>query len=345
MTFSGLDPAEVTRAADALAHQANALDTITGHVDALIRTAMHHWSGPEAQDFHQWWVGQHRPRTVDAARGLHSLSANLRAQVRDQEHASGMAGRSPSAGSAPAPRTPSAMLAFAKNAENPRDPLPPGWNAVDDAGLRKLGIDPRALHNRSSGLDATVYTDGRGNYVLSFAGSAGDLRTPWESSSVDWRENYKSAASGLIANQSAQTQESVNLAMQLKSAVGPGHLELTGHSLGGRDAAIASVATGAPAVTFNAAGVTDEDLLYANEVAGRHTSLGGYLLGKATGGESLRMSTPQSQITNYVVADDVLTIGQLISPARDALGTVHVVPTDTIDPVDAHNLNHFDGKI
>jgi hypothetical protein len=211
--------------------------------------------------------------------------------------------------------------------------------------LRRLGIDPTALHNKSSGLDATVYTDGRGNYVLSFAGSAGNLFTPLEASSVDWRENYKSAASGLIANQSAQTQESVNLAMQLKTVVGSDHLTLTGHSLGGRDAAVASVATGAPAVTFNAAGVTDEDLLYANEVAGRHTNLAGYVLGKLSGGETLRDSTPQAQITNYVVSNDVLTLGQMSTSARDALGTMHPVLTDTNDPLDAHNLSHFDGKV
>lgn len=237
------------------------------------------------------------------------------------------------------------MLAFAKNAENPHAELPKGWSTVDDAGLRKLGIDPKALHNRSSGLDATIYTDGRGNYVLSYAGSAGNLWTPLEASSVDWRENYKSAASGIVANQSGQTQEAVNLAMQLKTSVGADHLTLTGHSLGGRDAAVASVATGASAVTFNAAGATDEDLLYANEVAGRHTNLAGYVLGKLSGGETLRQSTPQTQIANYVISNDILTISQMSTSARDALGDLHPVLTDTDDPIDAHNLNHFDGKI
>jgi hypothetical protein len=220
-----------------------------------------------------------------------------------------------------------------------------GWTRVGDPGLRKLGIDPSTLHQGFNGLDATIYTDGRGDYVLAFAGSAGNLLTPWDASSVDWRENYNGAVSGLLANQSGQTQESVDLAMQLKSAVGAEHLALTGHSLGGRDAAAASVATGAPAVTFNAAGVTDEDLLYANEVAGRHTNLADYVLGKVTGGESLRLQTPQAQISNYVVSDDVLTLAQLSTTARDALGTMHPVLTDTLDPFEAHNLSHFDGKI
>jgi len=91
MTFQGLDPQVVKQAADGMARQAAVLDRITHEVDALIRTAMHHWSGPEAQDFHQWWVGQHRPRLVAAAQGLHGAAANVRQQVADQEEASGHA--------------------------------------------------------------------------------------------------------------------------------------------------------------------------------------------------------------------------------------------------------------
>ncbi|HEX2896398.1 MAG TPA: glycine zipper domain-containing protein [Marmoricola sp.] len=89
MSFQGLDPDVVSRTAGDLERQAAALDSVASHVDALIRTAMHHWSGPEAQDFHQWWVGQHRPRLVAAAQGLHSAAQNVRRQVAEQVGASG----------------------------------------------------------------------------------------------------------------------------------------------------------------------------------------------------------------------------------------------------------------
>lgn len=92
MGFEGLDPQAVRHTADTLARQAAALDKVVRDVDALIRTVMHHWFGPEAQDFHQWWAGQHRPRLQSAAQGMHGAAAGVRQQVAEQERASGGTG-------------------------------------------------------------------------------------------------------------------------------------------------------------------------------------------------------------------------------------------------------------
>jgi hypothetical protein len=110
-------------------------------VDTLIRTAMHHWSGAEAQDFHQWWVGQHRPRLVAAAQGLHGASANVRQQVAEQEHASGGAGGHAGAGAGSQgqrPSGPSVVDGFE------------GWSAV--AGLVHGGYDALRLAGSESAV-------------------------------------------------------------------------------------------------------------------------------------------------------------------------------------------------
>lgn len=89
MSFKGLDPAEVGKAAGGLEASAKGLDSVAQEVDRLIRVALQHWQGPEAQDFHRWWVSQHRPRLKAAAGGLHGGATNLRTQVAEQLQASG----------------------------------------------------------------------------------------------------------------------------------------------------------------------------------------------------------------------------------------------------------------
>ena len=112
---------------------------------------------------------------------------------------------------------------------------------------------------------------------------------------------------------------------------------------------MASVASGAPAVTFNASGVTDEDLLYAKVVWGHPVSLPEYVFDKIAGGDPLRATVDQSKITNYVIANDAVTDGQIIGHAavgtRTALGKMVPLATDTWSPLDAHNLDNFDGQL
>jgi hypothetical protein len=133
MSFQGLDPEVVGQTADGMERQAATLDGIARHVDTLIRTAMHHWSGAEAQDFHQWWVGQHRPRVLAAAQGLHSAAASVRRQVAEQERASGHPGSAPAGGGGPSlgGMVAGGLLAFGASFRE-------AWNSPIPSKLRDL---------------------------------------------------------------------------------------------------------------------------------------------------------------------------------------------------------------
>lgn len=123
-----------------------------------------------------------------------------------------------------------------------------GWTRLDDSQLRAAGIDPASLEDPSTGFRAAIYQNEAGQKVLAFAGTD-------PTSGKDWLANGQQAA-GLPA---AQYDEAVALATKAKAAFGD-DLVITGHSLGGGLASVASVATNSAAVTFNASGVNNETL-------------------------------------------------------------------------------------
>ena len=99
---------------------------------------------------------------------------------------------------------------------------------------------------------------------------------------------------------------------------------LTGHSLGGRNAALASVATDARAVTFNAAGVSAGDYLFAATAGGKSVSLLQY----AAGTVGAPLAAPH--VTNYATKTDPLTIIQIATAAPDAIGRQHYVDSENL---------------
>lgn len=120
------------------------------------------------------------------------------------------------------------------------------WSRLSDQQVLAHGIDPEELHNNASGFQAGIYGDGKGDYVLAYAGTQ-DLK--------DWKNNI-SQGFGFDA---AQYNQAKVLAKDAKDAFGD-NLAITGHSLGGGLAQLGAVETGAPAVTFNAAGLSNETL-------------------------------------------------------------------------------------
>lgn len=332
MTFSGLDPAEVTASADILARQAAALDHVAVSVDALLRTVTHHWEGADAQDFHQWWVAQHRPGLVAAAQTVRTMSTDLRNQVADQQHASG------SSGHVSIGRAVSGVPDSVSGSSHDRQ-----W-VLEMAQLAKAaygkggapdGFTPVETVMQGDGFEAHAYRyakpDGSTGYVIAFGGSD-DLH--------DWVFNNATDKLGIGAS---QYKQAVDMAREYVAKYPGADLAFTGHSLGGGLASVASIATGQPATTFNAAEPGYSDLYYAMHQT--YPSRFTYIA--QTAGFD-RIHPDVSGITTFRTADDVLTGSESAFEARQsALGTGHTLSYThpQLSPISAHGIDNVIASI
>lgn len=121
-------------------------------------------------------------------------------------------------------------------------------------GLNRLSSNASSLpdnlrnfpfHGDSSGFAADIYEDENGRITLVFRGTE-----DWP----DWTNANLPQGAFLPSRQYALAAD---LARQVQSAYPERDITITGHSLGGGLAVLASSVTGFPAVTFNAAGVRD----------------------------------------------------------------------------------------
>lgn len=189
-----------------------------------------------------------------------------------------------------------------------------GWTRVDQDTLDAAGIRPNELVDPETGFQAAIYTDGQGKVVVAFAGT--------DPTSVDdWINN---AQQGVGLN-SEQYDQAISLGQRVVNEFGAQNVVFTGHSLGGGEASAAALATGSPAVTFNAAGIGSETLSQvglSQEAASDWASDG--------------------NIRRYNVENDILTNAQqggLLGLALpDALGYEITMenPNAIEDPVRAH---------
>lgn len=142
------------------------------------------------------------------------------------------------------------MMRMADAAYDPSRTQVGNWNRVSDADLRAAGLNPADFEDSSTGFRAGLYTDGKGHYTLAFAGSNGGN---------DWVKTNIPQGLGM---QTEQYDQAVALAQQVADSPfgNQGNLVLTGHSLGGGLAGIASLVTDTPAVTFDASGVHDDTI-------------------------------------------------------------------------------------
>lgn len=108
------------------------------------------------------------------------------------------------------------------------------------------------LRNGKSGFDAAIYRNDQGQYVVAFRGT--DQWFGPEGADIKANDGQ---ALGLTTE---QYQQAILLAKRAVEAFGKGNVIFTGHSLGGGLASAAMLATGAPGVTFNAAGLSDNTL-------------------------------------------------------------------------------------
>jgi hypothetical protein len=180
--------------------------------------------------------------------------------------------------------------------------IPTGWEVVD--------VD----YPGKDGFSAIVFRNPKTHeLVISYRGTN-------PSQLKDIRDDALNAAN-LPTSQAPQAIELAN-----KIAADPRFkgdtVSYTGHSLGGSLASVASIATGNPATTFNAAGVG----------AGNHH------LAVTAGGHG----TSEEQITNYYTNIDILTEQQDNFDVQPAAGAHISVGSTSTSSLDAHGLDTFD---
>jgi RHS repeat-associated protein len=126
--------------------------------------------------------------------------------------------------------------------------IPEGFDQVDAAGLKALGLDKAVFSDAASGFSASLYRNSAtGAYVAAFRGTEADLGDV----AADLQQAY-----GLG---SAQFDLATRLGAQLGTAL-DGNVSFTGHSLGGGLASAAALVANLPAVTFNSAGLHENTL-------------------------------------------------------------------------------------
>ena len=282
------------------------------------------WVGPFAVRFRRTWESEHSVKLRQAAAALSAQARQLRLEADQQDKAS-----SASPGSSTGGRLSSNsqgghpgvshrdLVDFARSGTSNEPGVSiDGYTLLTKRELEKLGIE-LDLHDQKTGFDAKVYRDTSGRVVVAFGGTEGEGISP---------DVVNDLAGVNPLAETPQAGASVQLALALKNSVGAENLVFTGHSLGGRNAALASVATGAPAVTFNAAGVGAADYLYASTAGGGSVSIVQYVAGM--GDRSNRLSTDSMlrsapEVTNYSTHNDPLSLLQDVSSSL----LVHVAPT------------------
>ncbi|MDO5682403.1 MAG: hypothetical protein Q4G46_06210 [Propionibacteriaceae bacterium] len=231
-------------------------------------------------------------------------------------------------------------------------PLPDGYKRATEEELRDMGIDPKSLKT-SSGLNAAVFRGPDGKWFLAFEGTTNNVA------------DYVTNVQGLVSATDQHT-EAVILARKLHKAT-KGNVEFIGHSLGGGLATAASVATGATATTFNAAGLGPENFAIARLARDGMSDFGlramtalsqqatSKMLLSVHGSVGLAVSRPvlnltvqhfaDIPVTNYKTSTDPLSLAQdgtLGLIGQKSLGKQVLLPTDTQH---AHDMVHVDKAI
>jgi hypothetical protein len=208
---------------------------------------------------------------------------------------------------------------------------PPGWSAVTDQDLRDRGIaDPQAWRLQYLGFnDATqtnehefraqIYQDCSGNFVLSYRGTA--------EGSADWENNFEQGLGFTTDPVDKFSAVAVNTAMEFEFRFGnhadnSTNLAITGHSQGGGLASVGSLASGVPAVTFDASGIhpnTLERMGFTPEQARDYAENGGI---RAYSLDSDALSQAQESWPTGLVAPDALGTRIIVSPGPVAEHTL-----------------------
>jgi hypothetical protein len=179
--------------------------------------------------------------------------------------------------------------------------IPDGWEVVDE-------------YPGTDGFSATVFRNpDTKEVVISYRGTNPEERD-------DIREDALNAAN----LPSSQGRQAIELARHVADdpALAGYDVSYTGHSLGGSLASTASIATGSPATTFNAAGVGGGNYDQALDAGGKGKS--------------------EKQIVNYYTNLDPLTATQDLFEVQPASGAQLTVGTTKGSVYGGHSLDRFD---
>ncbi|HRN61319.1 MAG TPA: hypothetical protein PLF73_02515 [Luteimonas sp.] len=228
---------------------------------------------------------------------------------------------------------------------------PVGWSPVSDQQLRDQGVtDPQAWRLQYLGFNdcvqgndqefrADIYTDGSGNYVLSYRGTAegGD----------DWDNNFRQGLGYETRDGDKFSVTAVNTAREFAQVFGnhPGgessNLAITGHSQGGGLASVGSIASGVPAVTFDASGIHPNtfDRMGIDPQRARDMAEGGQIRAYSLSGDALT-NAQDSWITG-IVAPDAIGTQIVVDPAAadEHHMFTHYGPTEGFSPEQSALIN------
>lgn len=211
---------------------------------------------------------------------------------------------------------------------------PEGWSAVSDQDLAaRLGTPGQpaspeqvqawrlqylgfndSVEVNSQEFRAQVYTDGEGNYVLSYRGTSDDPG--------DWDNNFTQGTGFETPNGDKFSVTAANSGVEFERVFGNNpdgdsdNLAITGHSQGGGLATVGSLASGVPAVTFDASGIHPNtwDRMGIDPQRARDLAEDGQIRAYSMSSDALT-NVQDSWITG-VVAPDALGTQIVVEPAR-----------------------------
>ena len=350
MASVGADVEQLRALAQLFGDKATSLEDVVNSINGQLHSAG--WVGEDADAFKSDWDSNLTVLVRNVVDSLRERNTSLNQQADEQEKASAVNGSisgakgvgsiaksgSGGSGSDPyngKPREGEAgrdadYARLAQAAYETGDPIPDGWRKVDAEELKKLGIDPSEL-DTVNGMQASVYQNADGKYVVAFRGTELGL-------TLEGAKDVVADAQG-ATGVSFQVEDAINLSTKIAQAVGRENVDFTGHSLGGELASAAALATGGAAVTFNAAGLSDTSQAIAR---GRCVN---------TFGNDAQAPMDGSNVKAYSYAFDPLNNAQdfahghpltfIDKDAPRAYGERHIIPpNEGSTPFDGIVYNH-----
>ena len=358
MASVGADVEQLRALAQLFGDKATSLEDVVNSINGQLHSAG--WVGEDADTFKADWDSNLTALVRNVVDSLRERNTNLNQQADEQEKASAVNGSASTAGAGSAAKAANgssgsdpyngkpregeegrdadyARLAQAAYEEG--DPIPDGWRKVDAEELKKLGIDPSEL-DTANGMQATIYQNADGKYVLAFRGTE-----PSRQAALDIANDV----AGGVAT-SPQVLDAINVSTKLAKAVGRENVDFTGHSLGGELASAAALATGGNAVTFNAAGLSD-----TNQSIARGHCIDAFGFDAQAPADGSNVKAYSFELDPLNAAQDYVHDKPILGPADTyvprAYGERHIVQADFItkitphNPIDYHYMDHLYGPL